>query len=561
VSEWTRRLVVLLAAFAVSATTIANDFVFDDVQNVIQNEWVHYPARLGEAFTHHMTGFSSAYAPAYYRPLLHVALALCQFVSGGLPWAFHLLNATLHGLVAALVVVVAERFSGSRDDSRLRPGPWVAGLLFAVHPIHTDTVAWVSDVTALGSSLFLLLGVLWATSGQGITPAIGSACCMLTALLFKEPAVVAPVVLAVALAVMGGFGSEQRRGSLRTLGASALAVCVYLAVRAQVLGTLVGGDRRYDVGFGQEVMTGLALLGEYAKKLALPLNLSVIHDFRLASSLADLRVWLGVAVVLAVAALAWRVRRAPAGALGLTIAVVTLLPALYVPGVGEGLFAERYFYLPMVGVALLAGYAADTAWGALSSARGRRFAAVGLLAILVVLAGLRLERNRVWRDSLSLWSDTVAHVPSSATALEYLGHAQLAAGQPAEAAESLSRALSFKPDRLMTRINLGSALLALERPSEALAQLAPVVLATPDDAIATLLFGDALARLGRFPQAIQALERSVTLAPSEARAHGLLGAAYAAVGRTSEAVEQFTVAQRLDPQNAVYASALRRFPR
>lgn len=548
-------------AVAVSANTIPNGFVFDDVQNVLENEWVRNPSRLAEAFTHHMTGFNAEYAPAYYRPLLHVALAGCHAVSGLSPWAFHLLNVLLHGMVSALVFVLVARCDDSgvdpvgRDPAR-RPGPWLASLLFAVHPIHTDAVAWISDVAVLGSSLFFLLALLVGMRLGGRLGPVASALLLFIALLFKEPAVTLPAVLAIVLATRGDFGSERRRQSLATVGAVLLAVVAYLALRAHALGTLVGGDGRYEVGPGPALMTAVALVGEYASKVVAPRQLSVLHDYRVVTEPGSVRLWCGLAVAMGLAAVAWRWRGRPGVLCGVTLVAIPLVPALYVPGVSEGIFAERYFYLPLAGVAILTGALADGAWARVRSRPIRVAVIAGACTLLAGLSVIRVDRNAVWRTSLSLWTDTAHKVPNSPTALEYLGHAQLTSGRPAEAIATLSRALELKPDRTDTRTNLGSALLAAERPGEAAEQLEFVVRLQPGNALASMLLGDALARQGRFPEAVAALERAAALDPGVARAHGLLGSAYAAMGRTDEAIAQFAQAARLEPDNAMYSRAL-----
>jgi Flp pilus assembly protein TadD len=297
------------------------------------------------------------------------------------------------------------------------------------------------------------------------------------------------------------------------------------------------------------------MLGEYVRLLLLPFGLSAVHDYRVATSILDPRVLAGAAVAAGVGALTFRFRRAPAAALGIALLLFPLVPALYVPALGEALIAERYLYLPSAGLALLVAVAWD-AWPWRRPA-GTWTRAAAAAVLVVAGAATTIDRNRVWHDDLTLWTDAAKKAPGSAAAHEYLGFALLTAGQPTAAASSLSRAIEIDPTRHDARTNLASALAALGRSEEAMVQLEPVLAARPLSAEAHAILGYALAARGRLPEAAAAYRRALQLDASLARVHNALGVVLAQLAEPESAAAEFREAMRLDPSNPAASTNLR----
>jgi Flp pilus assembly protein TadD len=364
-------------------------------------------------------------------------------------------------------------------------------------------------------------------------------------------------VLAAFAAARGDLARRaERREFLWASASLGLALAVYLAMRVAALGGLMGtgGSRRVVVTFGEGLLTALALFGKYLALLLIPVDQTAIHDFRIATGLSDPRVWLGLAAVASVAGLTWRVRRNPAAVLGVALIVLPLLPALYVPVLGEGLVGERYLYLPSAGLALLAAQA-WSAWARWSPARGRAaLAFAGVVAVAGAAATVR--RNRVWHDELALWSDAARKAPGSAAAHEYLGFALLTAGRPAEAVSSLQRALELDSGRQSARTNVASALAALGRDDEAVTQAESVLAESPRNPEAHAILAHALAARGELPRAVSEYRRSVELDPRIASVHNGLAIALARLGDTAAAEAHFREAIRLDPGDPRWAENL-----
>jgi Flp pilus assembly protein TadD len=562
----TGALLVALVAAAASWNVLLNGFVWDDHQNILQNRWVREPERVVEAFSHHLGAFDPSLRTSYYRPVMHLAFAATNAVAGLRPWAFHLVNLLVHAAMSACVYLLLARWgaraaaagpgASSRGWDALASGPLVAALLFAVHPIHAQAVAWNAGIVDMSYSLLALAAFLLATyEGPrraiplGVAPAV-----FLAALLAKEPAVM--VLPVVALALRGALADPvRRRDALLRLGALGLAFCAYLPLRVNALGGLMGaGGDRLRVGLEDGAATALVLVGDYLKLMVAPLRLSALRDFEVVPRLLDPRALAALVLVAAFALAAWSLRRHPATPIGAALFLLPLLPALYVPVLGENAGAERYAYLPSAGAALVLSAAIDAL-----RARGRRFSAAVAVAAPVVLlwaTAATLAQNAVWRDDVTLWSDTVVKVPSSAMAHQALGGALLGAGRIPEAVGALARAVELAPGSAESRVNLASALVAAGRVDEGLAAAEDGVRVLPSVAEAHAILGSALAAKGRFAEAVGAYEHALSLNPSLAAVHNGAAIALVELGRKDRALLHMREAVRLQPENPSFAENL-----
>lgn len=562
---WTA-LAVAAVAFAASANTLGNGFFLDDFQAILANPWIREPGRLGEAFGTHLVGFDPRFTTSYYRPLVHVVYAAAHALSGPRPWAYHLASVLLHALASAVLFVLLARWGEvargppERDETPARPahalsGPFLASALFAVHPVHCEAVAWAGAVMDVACALFFLLALLAGTATRASFAASAAAMggFFLAALLFKEPAVMFPPTLLVALAARGDLREASRRSRVLALSAVLLAVLgLYLAARVRALGGLTGGDRRVALDARSTALTAFGLLSSYLEKLVWPVGLRPFHDFEPIRTASSPRFVAGVCAAAILALVAWRFRRRAGVLAGTALLLLPLLPALHAPSLGEGLLSERYLYLPSAGAAVLLGVALEEL---LSRPRGAasRYVAVGAIAACALAT---VRQNAVWRDDLTLWTEGVRQSPRSAPMLERLGNARLAAGDLAGAADSLSRAVRIEPERLDARTNLAVALGRLGRASEARHHYDAVLLRRPDDVDALVGRGWTLAAEDRLHEALASYAAALGIDPRRADAHNLAAIAHARAGQLGAAAEHFRTAIRLDPGNPEYVRNL-----
>lgn len=555
-------IIAILLSCAVYFNTLSNGFVYDDIPQVVRNPWIRDVQSLPEIFSTNVWAFQGI-STNYYRPLLHISYLMSYHLFGLSPWGFHLVNIMLHAGVTALVFLISS--SLFRMDSPQAPPvsrylPFIAAMLFAVHPIHTEVVAWVGGVTDLVFTLFTLLSLYFyilssERAGQRKGLRAFSVASFFLAALAKEPAVTLPCILAA-------YDYSYRREALRPvdylkryspyLGAAA----VYVILRVNALGGFAPVRRYSELGLTDYLINVFPLFRQYLQKLLLPIHLNAYHVFSPISSFWEPNGLLSLAVTTAFAVavlLAMKKNRPVFFALALVL--LPLLPSLYIPGAGENTFAERYLYLPSFGFVLLIALLVERV------ASQRLNWSVPLTVALILVTGLyahgTVQRNTVWKDDESLWRDVVEKSPGSAVAHYNLASALNSRGLVDGAIEEYQTAIRIQP-AAVAYTGLGAAYQAKGLLTEAAEQYAQAVRLQPGDADAHSLLAAAYAESGALDSAIEHFRVVVQLQQDSADAQYNLGAAYLEKGLPMEAIPHLESAVRLNPAASLFRSELQR---
>ncbi|MCU0222543.1 MAG: tetratricopeptide repeat protein [Acidobacteria bacterium] len=547
---------VAIVAAAVAASTLQGGFVYDDLQNVVQNEWIRDPAHLPEVFTRHVAAFDPQNRTSFYRPGMHLIYMATYAAAGPRPWAFHLVNLAFHLGCAVLALLLASqlftRWEGGRPGFPVHFAALAAALVFATHPVHAEPVAWIAGITDLSATCFVLLALVLYLDPRLSLPGrlAASASSYFVATLCKEPAFLLPLLLALVelFPAAGGTRLRPRAVALR-LVPFGIAAVVSLGLRWHALGALAAATRPPDGTPPGLLPNALWLLAQYLAKLVAPSEPTVAYRFEPVRSLLDGRALGATAAVTVLLAVCWLFRKRAIVPVAIGFIVVPLLPALYLPALGEGVLAERYLYFPVFGLGLLAGLglasipAVPARWG--------------LLALLMLAsAAVSIRRQAVWRDNLTLWTEAVARSPDSALARESLCFAEIEARQFERAVDSCRQALALDPRRDDALINSGAALLELGRFPEALAAYQGAVIRRPASPEALTGLGLAQIALGSTAEAIASYRAAIAADPGYAEAHNCLGVAYARSGQLALAVESLQRAVREAPGQPEYAANL-----
>ena len=455
-------LAVALAAVIPHLPALWNRFAMDDLYIIAWNPLVH---SIGGVFG----AFTSPYWPPdlggqMYRPLPLASFALSWAAVGDHALLFHALNIVWHAGVTVLAAALALRLAG------LLPA-LVAGLVFAVHPVHVEAIANVIGLGELMAAAGACLAVYAAVVRQNV---MLSGLGLLLGLLSKENAVVAPGLILWAWIV--GISRPNRRRMVEFAASWVLMAGAYLVVRAIVLAPYARLDATAPVFLGETAfagrLTAVAALADVVRLLVLPLTLRVDYspnERTIVHSIVDGRFALGLlclAVWVFLLALAWRKgRKVEAFGLGwIGIAFLPISNLLFATGV---LLAERTLYLPSVGLVLAAG----AALARLPTSRLR------LVVPLVVLAGgIRSAlRVPVWRDDLAVTQSILEDSPES-----YRGPARMAMiyqshRQPLQALGALREATRIYDRDPTLYIAAADAAITLGRP-----RLADTLLAQAD---------------------------------------------------------------------------------
>jgi len=540
------------AAAAVYAASLGYGFIWDD------------PLVLRQLRAFHGAGDLLLLPPSvphfYYRPVVFLTFLIDHALGGVRPLGFHATVVGWHVLATYLVYLLLREIFGA--DRVLEAG--AVALLFAVHPVHAESVAWIagrSDVVATALLLVALLAFSRATSAGRAW--LGGAV-LLLAFLAKEVALAGVVLIPAALVLRG---RAVRRWVCLPIGA---AVAFYFGLRYLALGT-VGGGLATGAGAPQILRDLGAAFGWYFAKALWPAHLDpyVPHV-----SPGFLPAALGVAAVAVVAA-AWAAARRAAqpvpalAALGFAAAVAPSLGVI-VRRSASAVLAERYLYLPSVAVSLLAAWALSQA----RDTRWRRPAIALLGALILAFAAGSVRRARVWADDVAFWSRVVHSVPREAMPRRELAAAYLRRGELASAEVHLREALSLAAtpeQKLMTYNNLGNLFFRQGRLDEAgkayragLALRAHGYLynglgrVAMKRAEAAQARGDRQEVVRQVNAARTALAAAVGLDPRDYKSRVLLGQVLLSLGDRSAAREQFRAALRIEARGNI-AGMARRF--
>lgn len=459
--------VVLLAALAVYWNSLAGAFVFDDTSLIAANPEIRDLglASLARIFGSHYWQTVAGHG-GLYRPLVMLSYA-CNYAAGGLnPWGYHLANILLHALNAALVLLIVQ------DLFQDRAFAFWSGLLFALHPIRTEAVAYVAGRAESLAALFFLLA-WWYYLRRRIAL---SAIAFLLAVLSKESA-----FTFLAAPLLTDWLARRRPEPQRYLPLAGAAVLALVA-RYVVLGGLAplaisaSSNPLVRAGAVTRLLTATCVFAKYLWLLLVPVPLSADYSFNQippVSNPANLCFAAGAAALAALAAaMVWSFRRAPALFFcGTFFAATFSLTSNFLRPIGT-VMAERLLYLPSLGFTCALAYAI---------ARGRQWPrrreAVTAAAVLLVLfyGGRTVLRNADWKDHLSLFSSAAAVSPDSSLVQANLASALLYdRGDAAQAAEHALAAIRIEPGDPAAHMTLAEAcrkLGQLERAAAAYAEV------------------------------------------------------------------------------------------
>lgn len=575
-----RRLAGLcLFLFLLYIPTLGNGFQFDDWHMASENryiqDWEHLPEMIRTgSYT------SAGSAKGMYRPVLMASYIWNYQTGASNPIGYHLLDVAFHLLVLCFAVGLSMRLWPSV------PLRWVVlgAAVWAAHPVHVEAVSYVSSRSSLLAALFVLLCV-WlyaeARRRRGVLAAaasIASLAAYVPALGSKEIAVTVPGLILLT--------EWALRGKLRVTGMRLapylLVTAAYLVWRRRLFGAI--GTIHALRPWGQNTRMQLEGILHYLRLWFWPVHQNVVHP---QPDGAGIWPWAAAVLLAALAALAWRLRkRSPEITWALAWAGVTFLPTAFAATLNLTV-AEHHLYLPSVGVAVGLGpflYRLSLRAGA---GPARRIAGA-CLALTAALGVLTFQRQKVWHDEFSLWSDAARKNPNSVLVLNNLGLAHVNRGQSEEAFNCYARMLKVSGhpyDEATARMNLGNLYSDEGQPEEALIQfrrclwinpalftervynnlgLAYADLGRVDEAEAMYVraldadpeYTPAMANLAamylrqkRHPEAGRVLERAAALDPEYLRVQVILGKFYLWQGDLEKAQEVFHHVRRIRPRD------------
>jgi tetratricopeptide (TPR) repeat protein len=483
-----------------------------------------------------------AQSPSFWFPLTLLSHMLDRELFGDRSGLHHLMSAGIHLLSSVLLFFVFKRATGARW-----PSAFVA-FAFALHPLHVESVAWAAERKDVLSGFFWI-ATMWAYVRYAEKPSAGRYagvallfCC---GLMSKATVVTLPFAL-----LLFDFWPLRRDSGKRALVLEKLPL-IALSIAASAVTFFAqrqGGAVQTIDQMSMATRIGNALISyiAYPVKFVWPSNLAVFYPY------AEHPAWeiAGAAMVLAL--ITFAVARAGERrylAIGWLWYLGTLVPVIGLVQVGDQARADRFTYIPMIGISIM------LAWGgpALFENRGwNRMALAGLASTLC--AGwfvVTYVDVRYWRDSVALFRHALEVVDGNYIAYNSLGAELRKRGQVDEAISDFENAIRIRPLFGEARMNLGEALMARGRTAEALPHLQEAVRLEPESPFAHLNLGTALNVSGRTADAEAQYREALRLDPGLANAHEGIGVVWLRAGRAREALPELLEAIRLDPQTAM----------
>src|SRR5206468_311059 len=543
-----------VVTFGIYAQVIGHRFLtFDDNWYIEHNPMVNRGitrAGLAWAFT--------TFYEANWHPLTWIAHMIDSQLFGIFAGGHLLVNALMHAANTLLVFWFLLRTTQARWSSAL------VAALFALHPLHVESVAWAAERKDTLSTFFGLLSLI-AYVRYAEAPSIrryASVAIILALGLMAKPMLVTwPfVLLLLDYWPLGRFNFTSRREvatKLWPLVREKLPLFALVAASAVVTSVAQshGGGVRTFTEFPIALRLSNALVS-YAKYLLLafwPNDLAVYYPY----TGTDIPAWqiIGAALLLiAITAFCFFQRKIrPYLIVGWLWFLGTLVPVIGLVQVGGQTMADRYFYIPSIGLFIA------IVFGLANIAERRRVApwlsAAIANVVLLVLATLTNAQIHRWSDSFTLFKHALTVVPPSVAVEDSLGLAMHKNGQLDEAAAHFERALQIKPDDYTSLLSMGVIRFYQDRVPEAMEYAQAAIRSQGDSPKAHNLLGMALAKQNRNEAALDEVRRASELAPKDADTRNDLGLTLARLGRIPEAIDQFHEALRLDPNNAAPAHA------
>src|SRR5437588_1478334 len=534
---------VCLPAVAVCALTVIvyrpawnGQFVWDDDRYVVNNHLLTAPDGLRRIWF-------SLDAPSQYFPLAYTVLRIEHALWDLNPAGYHWVNIVLHLGTALLVWCVLARLKV--------PGAWLAGAIFAVHPVQVESVAWIAELKNVLMGFFFLL-TLWMWI-EYVDPTrrhrslfyLGALVFYLLALFAKATACTLPAALLLILWL------KEKPISWRVW----LEILPFIALALGV-GLLAVWWEKYPQGTRvlvsltpiERVLVASRAVWFYLSKLFWPSDLIFIYpQWKIDPGSAV--AYIGLIAAAATAAVIYFAHRFFGR--GIEVAALFLLATL-APVAGFVMLytvrytfvADHYQYLASIGPIALASASLVTL-SRLSKTLQWPVVAGGF-AILICLGLLTWRQSATYRDLETLWRTTIAKNPSCWMAYNNLGVVQFEKGNIDDAIDKYEQSLRLYPEYPEAHYNLGSALLQKGYADEAIQQCEEALKIQPNEPDAHIVLGNAFMSKQDVDQAISQYEQALTLRPEDSNAHYNLGTAFQAKGETERAAAEYKKAQKFE---------------
>src|SRR6266446_3003280 len=554
--SWVVAICVALAGvtWTVFGQTLRHDFInYDDNTYIYENpnivSGLPRPAILW-AFTHAHAG--------NWHPLTSLSHMLDCQVYGLNAGGHHFTNVLLHTLAVVLLFLFLQQITSA---------PWRSAFVaavFAIHPLRVESVAWIAERKDVLSGVFFMFTLLayarYVSGERSLLRYLLVAFFFALGLMAKPMLVTLPwVLLLLDYWPLCRFGSHSlgndanyfaRRSTFSRLVAEKIplfllsllsSLLTWWAQRAYMRSTT-------EIPLVLRAQNAIVSYVRYLRQLLWPADLAPFYPHPQATLPLPLVIAAAALLVAISAVVLCFGRKRPYLITGWGWYLIMLLPVIGLVQVGAQALADRYTYLSQIGIVLAITWIAADATAGIRQLQ--RFVAFTAVAVTVTLAWCACHQTRYWRNSESLWLQTLAVTENNDLAHNNLGEVWSRNGRVDDAIHEYQAALKITPESPVARNNLGLALLKQGKVAEAIQEFRRVLSRDPQNIKGRFNLADALLRSGRATEAVAECEKALAIEPDLAQGHLDLGHALMRAGRLAEAIAQFKIALQLQPRYA-----------
>jgi len=561
---WIAALLVAVLTLILYIPALQNDFVnWDDDGYVYENENIQsFDLKLLKR------SFTEFYK-SNWHPLTLLSHAADYAIWELNPMGHHLSSIMIHGINTFLLcmfiayLMLNTRLSGTLDSEndknrgkRAMIAGGVTALLFGIHPVHVESVAWVSERKDVLSTFFVLLSLIFYVKyvvrqklNKQFFYYISSLIFFVLALMSKPMAVTLPVMLVIL--DIYPFQRFSFRGGIKTQKKVIIEKVpfFFLSLVSSVITIIAqheGGAVKSLEAYPLSVRIGVAIKGVcfYLAKMVYPIGLSPFYPHPKSISFLSFEYLFSIILVVAISVFCiWAWKRGWKIFMAIwAFYVVTLLPVLGIIQVGSQAAADRYAYIPSIGPFLLIGLGVSLIWE-----KSKKLTILTSILILSLLSVLTVRQIKIWSNSITLWSYELKRYPDNKTAYISRANAYAFSGSYMEALKDLDRVITLNPDFAGAYNNRGKTYYALENNQQAIKDFSKAIELNPEDAKAYNNRGIAYSTVENYKQAIKDFSKSIGLNPEDAKVYYYRGKAYADLGDSQRAINDLDKAIKYDP--------------
>lgn len=557
-----------LACFLAYANSLGGDFVFDDTMQIVDNRSLASWSNLLTAFTTDVWAFQKdsvkGLSLPYYRPLFTIYLTVGYQLFGFWQQGWHLFSVAIHTGATFLVYALFLRLTG--ENRRLSI---IGAVLFALIPIHVESVSWISGIPDPLSALFYIPAIIfyirWRTEKSGNKYLFLSLTVFLLALLCKETPIILPLVL-----IVWEISRDPARNltdkflaSLKRILIFVFPAAFYLAVRFFALGNFewhhpINSQTPAELVYA----TAPEVVFIYLKNIIFPFDLSLIYDTRFVTGFSDVLFWLPLLGLAGLGILIYLFKRklTPPMWMALALFFIPLLPVLNLTVFHyKYIVQDRYLYLPSIGFTLFLACLIEKLWASGKPILRKAAPVIAILLSISYLLGT-VRQNRVWNSSITLWTKAAVVEPNWWAIHYNLGLAYYLNKNYEDARQEFDTALnlpSFDRQDGLIYNNRGLAKKALGNNEEAKKDFLKVLEAEPQSVEAITNLGTVFFEQGNYIEAEKQFKKGLEINPSETSLIFNLARTWAKLGRHNDAIlyyEKLLKMQKKDAELMYYAA-------